>query len=215
MAIVTITDPQLPQNKLALFELGFRSFFLLAAIFAVLFQLVWVLNYTDTLILSTYHGAGAVWYAHEMLFAYAVAAGFLLTAARNWMGQPTLSGRWLLGLILLWCLGRVLPFISFMPEILVACVDFLFLPLLAIALFVPIFRKKQWRNAVFPVLILLMALGNALVHLDVLNFPLGDSRLGMVIALYVVLIMIVIMAGRVVLFLLSEAPRGRWFIGGL
>jgi uncharacterized protein involved in response to NO len=50
----------------------------------------------------------ALWHAHEMLFGFGavVAVGFLLTAAQNWTGLPSLSGKPLLLLTLLWLTAR-------------------------------------------------------------------------------------------------------------
>lgn len=50
----------------------------------------------------------ALWHAHEMLFGFgaAVAVGFLLTAAQNWTGLLSLSGKPLLLLTLLWLTAR-------------------------------------------------------------------------------------------------------------
>ncbi len=49
------------------------------------------------------------WHAHEMIFGYgmAVAAGFLLTAVRNWTHLPTPQGYPLAGLATLWLAARM------------------------------------------------------------------------------------------------------------
>lgn len=78
----------------ALFEQGFRPFFLLAGLVAAGLILPWV---------AALHGAPLpdgplplpVWHAHEMLagFVGAAMAGFLLTAVPNWLGGPGYGGK--------------------------------------------------------------------------------------------------------------------------
>ena len=70
---------------LAVFNLGFRPFFLLSGLFAVILMALWVPAFTGGRALSTYYGQIG-WHSHEMIFGYTVAviAGFLLTAVRNW-----------------------------------------------------------------------------------------------------------------------------------
>ena len=72
----------------ALFALGFRPFYLLAGAYAALSVPLWALQYSGAL-----PAGNPLWHAHEMLFGYtfAVIAGFLLTAVRNWTGLPTHS----------------------------------------------------------------------------------------------------------------------------
>ena len=78
---------------LAVLGLGFRPFYLLAGLFAVVAVPLWVAAYTGMLSIDGYL-AGFAWHQHEMLFGFAVAviAGFLLTAVRNWTGCATPTG---------------------------------------------------------------------------------------------------------------------------
>ena len=77
----------------ALWNLGFRPFYLLASIFASSSILLWICQYAGQLP-ATYLPSPA-WHGHEMLFGYtmAVVAGFLLTAVANWTGKPTSDWR--------------------------------------------------------------------------------------------------------------------------
>src|SRR5688572_27243709 len=95
----------------ALFALGFRPFFLLSALFALLAIALWVPAFVGWLALNSYYGQIG-WHSHEMIFGYtaAVIAGFLLTAVRNWTDMATAQGWTLAALTLIWCLGRTLPF---------------------------------------------------------------------------------------------------------
>lgn len=221
MAMIRIEEPRSapPAKGIAPFALGFRPFFLLAGIAAVALIMLWLLIYEGVLPLPDYYHRswyGNSWHAHEMVFGYAVAvvAGFLLTAARNWTDRPTITGTPLMLLALLWLAARLLPFVPGVPFAVVALVDVLFLPLLALALFIPIVRVKQWHNIIFPLLALVMASGNLLFHYELFGLMSGGVRLGLVLGIYVVLLLIVIMAGRVVPFFIERGAAGaktrRW-----
>src|ERR1043166_6075804 len=97
----------------ALWNLGFRPFFLLAAIFSAFSIALWAAQFSGRL--PGAYLQGSAWHAHEMLFGYtmAVISGFLLTAVRNWTNQPTASGLSLVALALLWISGRVLVMTPF------------------------------------------------------------------------------------------------------
>lgn len=109
--LLRIDDPPPPQARpggWALWALGFRPFYLLAALYAALSVPLWALQFSGWLPRPWLQGPLA--HAHEMLFGFtlAVVVGFLFTAGRNWSGQPTPTGRTLQALALLWLLGRVL-----------------------------------------------------------------------------------------------------------
>ena len=187
-----------PPRGLAPFALGFRPFFLAAGIWAVLLMAVWMLVLLGRLDLGAW--PPMVWHGHEMVFGFAVAviAGFLLTAAQNWTGIRTPSGAPLAALFLLWLAGRLGFLIPGLPATLVALVDLAFLPLLAAALALPILKARQLHNYPFPVMLLALAAANALVHLEVLGWTASTASLGLHLAVYVVVTMIVVMGGRVI-----------------
>jgi uncharacterized protein involved in response to NO len=189
---------QAPPTGLAPFALGFRPFFLAAGVYAVLLMALWLLVLRGSLMLGNL--SPLVWHGHEMLFGFTVAviAGFLLTAAQNWTGIRTPSGAPLAGLFLLWLAGRLGFLIPGLPGALVAGVDLAFLPVLALALALPILKAKQLHNYPFPVMLLVLAAANALVHLDGLGWTAGTASLGLHLAAYVVVTMIVVMGGRVI-----------------
>jgi uncharacterized protein involved in response to NO len=185
-------------TRYAAFALGFRPFFLAAGIYAVLLMGLW---------LAVLHGSIApvelsprVWHGHEMLFGFAVAviAGFLLTAVQNWTGIPMPSGPPLAALFLLWLAGRVVFLVPGLPAGLVAAIDLSFLPTLALALALPILKAKQLHNYPFPILLLALTAANALVHQEALGWTAISASLGLHLAAYVVVTMIVVMGGRVI-----------------
>jgi uncharacterized protein involved in response to NO len=124
-------------DKIPMFALGFRPFYLLAAIFALTAIPVWFVSF----------GApGIAWHSHEMIFGFAsaVVAGFLFTAVRNWTGRPTPVGGPLAAIVALWLLGRTLMVTG--PAAVAAMVDVLFLPVVGVAVAIPICLSRNTRN---------------------------------------------------------------------
>ena len=100
----------------ALFQAGFRPFFLLAGLDAVANMATWLTVYRHPELWPTQAMAATYWHAHEMLFGFAAAAiaGFLLTAVPNWTGRAAYRGPALYWLSGVWLAGRLvmLPFES-------------------------------------------------------------------------------------------------------
>ena len=185
--------------KITLFAFGFRAFFLLAGMAALFLLVLWTRLYGGDLSINNYYPAFA-WHAHEMLLGYSVAviAGFLLTAVRNWTGKPTPSGGKLAILCLLWILGRLLPFFSgVLSDSLIALVDMAFLPVLAWQISLPIMRAKNYKSLIFVGLLLMMTLGNGLIHAEILGFQESMEKLGVKIIVMAIILMILVIAGRV------------------
>ena len=201
MALITIDEPKLksPPKGFALFALGFRPFFLAAAVFAVVYMGLWVTTLHGT-IQAPVGLASAAWHGHEMLFGYAVAviAGFLLTATQKWTSIPMPKGGPLAALFALWLAGRLVPFLPGMPYAVGAIVDLLFLPVLLAAVLRPVLRARQARNYAFSIMLLGMTVANILFHAAPLGYGPAYSLIGLSLALYLVVLMIVVMGGRVI-----------------
>src|SRR5689334_7733297 len=108
----------------ALWQLGFRPFYLLGSAFAAVSIAVWALQYAGWL--RAAYLQGPPWHAHEMLFGFtlAVITGFLFTAVRNWTQQPTPTGITLAAFALLWLAGRVLVLTPYQVPAMIANVAF-------------------------------------------------------------------------------------------
>jgi len=192
------------------FALGFRTFFALSGLSALVLMVLWRSIYDGSLVLDNYF-ANNSWHAHEMLLGYTVAviAGFLLTAVRNWTGEQTLTGASLAGLALLWVYGRILPFYSgLLPDELIALVDFLFLPVLALSLVKPIMASQYTRGYVFIALLSIMAIGNGMIHLDILQWTDNTAWTGFQIVIALIIVMILVIAGRVFPFFTEKGLPG-------
>ena len=195
----------LARNSFALFELGFRPFFLLGSVFAFLAIIPWVL---------TLHGAlsnsnlapnySTWWHAHEMIFGFALAIimGFLLTAAQDWTGVPSARGGLLIGLVVLWLLPRVgLATLAALPQFplwLWACSDLAATIGVTLVLARMIVKVQQWRNAPFVLIMSVFALLNAMSYYDHAS---GQSAWATHIhyaAVWLIAIVVNLMGGRVI-----------------
>ena len=193
----------------ALFQLGFRPFFLGAGLLAVALMAVWVVSYQQGLPLSSYYGSHG-WHSHEMLFGYAAAVvtGFLLTAVRNWTSIQTLRGIPLALLAGLWLAARLLHFFpGTIPDLLVFLPDTLFLVLAMVAVAIPLIRARHSKSYLFIVLLALLSLGSIAVHSDVMGWATGWRQFGTNLGMYSVLLIVVVMGGRVIPFF-TERPIG-------
>lgn len=189
----------------AALALGFRPFYLAASVFAALSVPLWAAEFA-----GLFHGAlrSPIWHGHEMLFGYtlAVIVGFLLTAVRNWTGQPTASGWALAGLVALWVAARVLLLAH--EALAAAVVNAAFVVAAAAALAVPLVRSGARRNYFFIPLLLLLGATQAALHavfLGYLDWPPGAiAQVGADVLLFVV----VVMGGRVIPMFTNNALPG-------
>lgn len=197
-----------------LFALGFRAFFVLAGLSALMLILLWNAIFKGELLHANYFPPN-YWHGHEMLLGYSVAvvAGFLLTAVKNWTGHMTVRNGQLLGLCLLWLYGRILPFYAgLLPDALIALVDFAFLPVLAYHTCKPILRSQNYKNLVFIAILLVLALGNGLIHANILGLADVPASLGMQLVLGTLIVLILVIAGRIYPFFTERAISGTLII---
>jgi len=185
-----------PARGFALWELGFRPFYLLASIFAALSIPLWALQFSG--LLQHAYLAGPIWHAHEMVFGFtlAVIVGFLFTAGRNWTNRATPTGAALAALAALWIVARVLVVTPFAWAAAAANVAF---PLAAaIALAIPFVKARNRRSYFFVGLLVLLSLAAAGVHLAQLGVIDAPPWAGVQLALDVVLFIMGVMTGRVI-----------------
>jgi uncharacterized protein involved in response to NO len=195
--------------RFALFALGFRPFYLLAALLAALAVPVWVAQYVG-LLPGRGPIAGLAWHMHEMVFGFAVAVvtGFLFTAGRNWTNQPTPTGRMLAGLAALWLAARVLAITG--PSFAAAYVDFAFLPLVAWFLWRALKAANNKRNYFFVALLAALALLNMCFWFAAFGIAPMSPLVPIKAALYVIVTIVAIMGGRVIpMFTQNAIPTAR------
>ena len=188
-----------PMTGFGLWRLGFRPFYLGAALFSAIAMLLWLTTLTGITTLPTTGTLPAIiWHAHEMVFGFALAviAGFLLTASNNWSGILPAAGLPLSILFLFWAAARAL---ILQGEIaLAATADMAFVILLTSLLFRVLWLAKLWKNFFILGLVVLMGALNAWFYRIALN-DLPTSPLQPIeLALLAILQLLVVMGGRVI-----------------
>lgn len=197
-----------------LFNLGFRAFFFLAGFSALILLVLWNAIQNGQFTAGNYFGF-SYWHAHEMLLGYssAVIAGFLLTAVKNWTGVHTINGDRLAALCLLWLYGRIVPFYAdLLPDGWIALIDFAFLPMLAFFISKPILASRNFKNLLFVGMLLLMALGNGLIHMEMLGLWQESAWQGTLLVVTVIIMMILLIAGRIFPFFTERGLPGTFAI---
>ena len=158
--MVLSVAPQSPKTmappSFALFEMGFRGFYLAGSLWAIAGVGLWTLRLAGVL---DDIKLDVGWHIHEMIFGFiaAIISGFALTAVRNWTARPTPTGLPLGLLLMLWVAGRIAMLMA--PSFPAAAVDLAFLPVIAVAVLFPILRAGQTRNLFLPAV--LLALGSS------------------------------------------------------
>ncbi|WP_353572571.1 NnrS family protein [Candidatus Albibeggiatoa sp. nov. BB20] len=208
MSLHTLHTSNSPPSNLkafALFNLGFRAFFLGAGWFAILSMLMWMFIYAGQLSMPLSGIPITYWHAHEMIYGYglAVIAGFLLTATKNWTGQQTLHGWSLAALFSLWVIARLMPLFN-LPILWIAVLDLSFCVFLIASIAWPIIKVRQWQQLILLVNISLLTIGNGLFYLGLLGFVAQGAIWGLYFGLYLVIGLIMIMGRRVIPFFIER-----------
>ena len=198
-------------RNFALFELGFRPFFIAAGFFAALAMMLWMLMYVFSLELNLSGLTSSTWHAHEMIFGYALAvvAGFLLTAVGNWTGVTMLRHWGLAALLILWLVARLTYFLPYSESLTIAfAADVLFGLYLVFSVTQPIIRVKQWRQLGIVAVLLLLVIANVLFYTGAMGHLTQGIYLGLFSGLYLVLALILILARRVMPFFIGRGVDG-------
>jgi len=199
--IITM-QTEIPTRRIALSQLGFRPFFLVTSLFAIIAISLWFsITAFNTHPVAMTQLAPVIWHAHEMIYGYAIAviAGFLLTAVRNWTGVPTLNGLPLMMLVLLWGLARLMPFSDHALALpMMAALDLTFNLGLCLAILHPIIKGKHHKSlGVWLKLVALMA-SNLLFYLGLYGVLSNGVQLGLYSGLYLIISFILLLGRRVI-----------------
>ncbi|MGI9316120.1 MAG: NnrS family protein [bacterium] len=193
-------------HRLAIFDLGFRPFFLGAATFAVVSISAWLGGYFGWLSLNWTSISSFQWHAHEMIFGYcmAVIAGFLLTAVGNWTGIKTAYGLALSLLFGLWVLARA-AFLSGEGFVMVAAgLDMLFSVALMVTVTYPVIKSRQWKQIAVVSKLLVIVVFNACFYLGAINLLDNGVRIGIYGGFYMVIGLILTIGRRVIPFFIER-----------
>ena len=199
MSVIQISKKPTHANNLALFNLGFRPFFLAASVFASISVLMWMAVYFGRISLPLRSLSTSQWHSHEMIYGYSVAviAGFLLTAIMNWTGIQTIYGKSLIALFSIWLIARFLFLFGSKFLEIAAFADLLFMIALVANIVSPIFKARQWKQIGIVANVLLLMLGNLSFYLGAFGILESGVYWGIYGGLYVVIAQILTIGGRV------------------
>ena len=195
-----------PDDQPSFLTFGFRPFFLVGGLYAVIAMLAWVtwlmLHSANAVIVQPTIAIPAhLWHGHEMLFGFAgaVITGFMLTAVPGWTGARRVAGVQLVIMMIVWIAGRVVMWFSaFLPAFLVAAIDMAHLPLLAAILARGLILRPAPRNLIFLAILIFLTVANGAFHGEWTGLSEDSASWGLAIALLTTTLMVVILGGRVV-----------------
>ena len=188
-----------------IWQLGFRPFYLLAALFATIAVPLWVVHYLGWMTIAPRIDLN--WHMHEMVFGVVVAViiGFLFTAAKNWTDRWTPRKTQLAALAALWLAGRLA--MLFAPPVLAALIDALFIPCAAWPLFRVMQQSGNRRNYFLIGLLGLLTISNLLFHASVFGWIHVASMLPIQAAICVIVVIESVIGTRVIpMFTRNGAP---------
>ncbi|MGE0494370.1 MAG: NnrS family protein [Vulcanimicrobiota bacterium] len=197
----------------ALFSAGFRPFFLAAGLTAAGLVPAWLAVLSGHLPAPGYYGP-LYWHSHEMVFGFGTAmlAGFLLTAVPNWTGARPLQGWPLVLLVAAWGAARLGPF--FGSGIALAVVDLAFLPMLGVAVALPVVRQGNPRTLIFLPILAALWLCDLGLHLELSGLTTAGGLVAVRAGVGLFVLLIAIIGGRVIPFFtraaLPQAPVKSW-----
>ncbi len=202
MALLTIDEAPDPVSRPGgwrehpLLRLGFRPFYLLAAVFAAFAIPLWLARFVGYAPALRHFDLN--WHMHEMVFGFAIAVivGFLYTAGRNWTGLRTPHGARLATLAALWIAGRAAMLLA--PPLVAAIIDSLFLPLAAWPLYRVLRRAGNRRNLFLVGLLALLAVANLAFHAAALGWLPWSPLVAIQAAILLIVMIESVMGGRVI-----------------
>ena len=198
--MLNITDKKVEEAIPPILRLGFRPFFLLGAVYAVIAIALWVWMFQN--------GQPAAlkvpalwWHVHEMLFGFsmAIVVGFVLTAVQNWTGINGTKHHRLALLVGLWLLPRVL-FWTPTPLWLISSIEALFIAFAAYEVGRRVIKAKGWKNLFFVPLFVLAIAANFASYATIKGMPPFPSSAVWQAMLWWFTILLSVMGGRVIPF---------------
>ena len=194
-----------PYSPHPVLNLGFRIFFLGAAVFAILTMLKWA--YITFATRFEFDGTNQMmpfyWHGHEMLYGYALAviAGFLLTAVKAWTQQSMPYGYKLLVIFVPWALARVLFLVNGINintgTLIAAASDIIFWLLTASFVILPIYRVRQKRQFGIVAKLLLLFIGQVWFYVALFTQNNNGMHMSLLFGLYLIVGVVLTIGRRV------------------
>ncbi|NOH82998.1 short-chain dehydrogenase [Vibrio sp. 03-59-1] len=202
--MLNITDKSVEERIPAYLRLGFRPFFFLGSIYAVIAIIAWVIMFQNGQpeILQV---PALWWHVHEMLFGFsmAIVVGFVLTAVQTWTGVNGTKHHRLAFLVMLWIIPRIL-FWTPAPLWLISSIEALFLALSAYEIGFRVVRSKGWKNLFFIPLFVLAIVANFASYATIKGMPPFSSAAVWQAMLWWFTLLLSVMGGRVIPFFTAK-----------
>ena len=206
-----VVDAKVDDFGPPILRLGFRPFFLVAGIFAIISMAIWMASYVFTVEFAFSGIPANLWHAHEMIFGYtmAVVAGFLLTAIKNWTGIEVLRGIPLALLLALWLAARLMPLSGLaIPMVVVAITDVAFLLLLTIVCLRPVLKVRQYKQVGIISKLFLLVLCDVVFYLGITGIVSDGIQWGLYSAVYMIIALVLVMMRRVMPMFIKNGIDG-------
>ncbi|MGR5267096.1 NnrS family protein [Vibrio astriarenae] len=198
--MLNITDRKVEEGIVPVLRLGFRPFFLLGSLYAVIAIVLWVWMF-KTGAPSALNVPPLWWHVHEMMFGFgmAIVMGFVLTAVQNWTRLPGTKSYRLAVLVALWLVVRIL-FWTPAPLWLVSSIEALFLAQCAYEVGLRVVKAKGWRNLFFIPLFVLAIGANFASYATIKGMPPFSSSAVWQAMLWWFALLLSVMGARVIPF---------------
>lgn len=190
-------------EKLPIWDLGFRPFFIIVFLSAIITTTLWVLQITGSYSFNFSPLSPNQWHAHEMIFGFlsATIIGFLLTASANWTGTRGINGRLLQLLSILFFLTRIVFWTTPFKNILIyQFLDAILLLSIVVHLTILFLRTRNYRNLIILVPLLVLVYGQITIFKS-------EYVQGYEFSLCAIRFLLVLIAGRIIPFFTRRALR--------
>lgn len=194
----------------ALFQLAFRSSFILGAIASILAMIMWLGFLNAWWQLNPTGLTPTVWHLHEMLFGFGatIATGFVLTAVQTWTGRPSIQGAPLIALVGLWLIIRALFFVNSTASVILATVlqSIWWICIIAVYAYIVLLAKNS-RNYLFIPLFTVMAILEIVLLVSELTIDTAQAlHIGRTMVLMFGILMAIV-GGRVIPFFTRNGAK--------
>lgn len=204
-----------PSSPHPVLNLGFRIFFSMGAVFAMLTMALWGMVFTGHTDIDAGQLNPFYWHGHEMLYGYAMAiiAGFLLTAVKTWTGVMMPYGYRLLAIFAAWALARLCwagyglgAFAEqpLLPLYAAMIFDLLFMGMMAFYIYSAVLQVKQYKQMGILAKIALLTLGNGLCYAGILMQDMSLTKLGLYLGFYIIIALVLTIGRRVIPFFIER-----------
>ena len=200
-----ITEKRQAMKIPPLLRLAFRPFFLFGSLLALLAIPFWVHAFLGAAGPWQPVGGWLAWHRHELVFGFAgaIIVGFLLTAVQTWTGRPSISGKPLAGLLLVWLAARA-SWLLAAPLWLLIPLNLLFLLLAALMMGRLLWAVRQKNNYPTVAILLLLLLAEAQCLAGLALEDHDWQRRAVLAAVWLVATMMTLIGGRVIPFFIQR-----------